>query len=171
MRVMNLTGQRYGRVVVVGRSGSDRRGTAQWRYRCDCGRDGIALSDNLRFGRTRSCGCLNRDAAAVQHRTHGESVGKGTPEYNAWCTMWKRCTNQTFDHYRHYGGRGITVCDRWVSYEAFLADMGRRPTSGHSLDRVDNDGNYEPSNCRWATRSEQCRNQRPRQRHADGKFL
>jgi hypothetical protein len=93
---------------------------------------------------------------------HGESRGIGrTVEYTAWQSMRYRCLNPRSKKYRLYGGRGITICERWSSYECFLADMGRRPSAEHSLDRTDNDGNYELRNCRWATRSEQSRNRRP----------
>ena len=92
-------------------------------------------------------------------RTHGESThGQNTPEYRAWSDLWQRCTNPKRRNYARYGGRGIRVCRRWQRYEAFLADMGRRPSVAHSIDRRDNDGNYTPRNCRWATRVEQRRN-------------
>ena len=111
---------------------------------------------SLRGGVSLSCGCLQREIAT----THGESrVGAYTPEYNAWSSMRRRCAARSGDKFRRYGARGITVCDRWrESFENFLADMGRKPTPKHSIDRVDNDGNYEPSNCRWATAKEQQRN-------------
>jgi hypothetical protein len=92
--------------------------------------------------------------------SHGESRGKTTREYNTWNGMRARCLTPTSARYADYGGRGITVCQRWMVYENFLADMGRKPTPDHSLDRIDNDKGYEPGNCRWATRKEQCRNRR-----------
>jgi hypothetical protein len=161
MSVVDLTGLRFGRVVVLARAGRvGVRRDARWRCRCDCGTETVIRADRLRDGTTRSCGCL--------HRPHGEAHGRGvlpgTVEYRTWEDMITRCTNPRTKGWPHYGGRGITVCDRWRDrFAAFLADMGRRPSPAHSLDRFpNNDGNYEPGNCRWATWSEQMRNRRPR---------
>jgi len=128
--------------------------------RCDCGTTHTATAPHLVDGDTRSCGCLRRDRSAEVHTTHGEaSVRRGaSAEYKIWSGIIRRCTNPNEKCYSRYGGRGVSVCDRWRSYECFLEDMGRRPSSLHSIDRIDPSGNYEPSNCRWATSLEQGRN-------------
>ena len=129
--------------------------------RCDCGIEKAVNYSNLRRGLTKSCGCLWIEIARSQS-THGETRGhRVSPEYTAWAGMKDRCFRVTSPKFGDYGGRGITVCDRWRdSYEDFLADMGRRPSSKHSLDRIDVNGNYEPNNVRWATDHEQSRNKR-----------
>lgn len=159
------TGERFGRLTAIeciGRKGAGKG--LYWRCSCDCGNATEVLSSNLGT-RVNSCGCLSREESsrrlknAVETRTtHGQSQG-GSPEYRAWKCMMTRCYNPRRAKYKRYGGRGIVVCDRWrQSFESFLADMGARPSPQHSLDRKDNNGNYTPDNCRWATQQEQARN-------------
>lgn len=169
----NLIGQRFGSLLVVGVSARGVKRTF-WECRCDCGGSIAAPACNLKkHHHTQSCGCQRkamlrrRNAAMATHRM------RYTPEYRAWRGLRERCENPRHNSYADYGGRGITVCARWrESFEAFLADMGRRPSSAHSIDRKDNDGNYELGNCRWATRSQQQRNRRGRPLHTlDGVTL
>ena len=168
----DIVGQRFGRlvprrmVVPVG-------GHVRWACTCDCGREKAVAASHLQSGATRSCGCLQREAARRANTTHGDSAyGRLTAEYRAWTAMKTRCTNPKIARYGDYGGRGIKVCQRWTeSFESFLADMGRRPSPRHSLDRINPDGDYAPDNCRWATSREQAMNQRrtPAQRSAHGR--
>lgn len=167
-RPVDLTGQRFGRLVAVEPAGKDRRGKTLWRCICDCGSEkNINAAELTRTGTrrgTRSCGCLSRDAFVSRSKRHGcSSVDGGgrTPEYAAWKAMRTRCNNEKCAQFHNYGGRGIRVCERWQnSFEDFLADMGERPSGKHSVDRINVNGDYEPTNCRWATASEQCRNRR-----------
>lgn len=143
-------GNRYGLLTVIERvPGGARR---MYRCRCDCGGEKSAAGSALTRGRVQSCGCL-------LPAKHGHTTGGWSPTYNTWVSMLQRCTNPRATYYRYYGGRGIAVCDRWRSFASFLADMGERP-AGKSIDRIDTNGDYEPGNCRWATASEQRRNQR-----------
>ena len=146
---IDLVGRRFGRLIVTAYA-QDRK----WFCFCDCG---VRVLVSLRGGR-KSCGCL-RKAGAITHRM------SGSREYNSWHSMKQRCFNPRHRHYKHYGGRGITVCEDWLSFEAFFADMGPRP-AGCSLDRIDPNGNYEPTNCRWSDAKQQFQNQRPRQASA-----
>ena len=165
MKFADITGQRFGRLSVVRREGSIGAGFAAWKCQCDCGNEVLVDVGRLRAGRTRSCGCLARECAAARKRTHGMT---GSRAYKTWVMMIQRCTNPRYPNYKNYGARGITVCQRWrESFEAFLADMGNRP-SGLTLDRKDNDGHYEPGNCRWADALTQVRNRRPRDRWGEG---
>jgi hypothetical protein len=142
----------------------------EWMCLCDCGEVRAVPAGYLTRRSTTSCGCARREHAAamgVATRTHGATTwhdGKkqATPEYTSWEGMKARCTNPNRQNFADYGGRGITVCDRWLhSFENFLADLGPRP-AGKTLDRINNDLGYWPGNCKWSTRSEQQRNQRPR---------
>lgn len=131
-------------------------------FRCDCGNITKAPVHDVRRGHTISCGCYRIEKQMASVITHGATVGRqNPPEYIAWKAMKQRCYDKKSINYMNYGGRGITVCDRWLhDYSAFLADVGMKPTPVHSLDRIENNGNYESGNCKWSTRAEQRRNNR-----------
>jgi hypothetical protein len=150
---LDIKGRRFGLLVAMEELPRER-GMRKWQLRCDCGASKVALQKAFTSGgKLRSCGCDNR--RSVQHGL------SSTPEYRAWINMKTRCYDQTTPYFDTYGGRGVQVCSKWLtSFEAFYADMGRRPSEKHSIDRIDNDGNYEPGNCRWAIQKVQSRNQR-----------
>lgn len=155
MRALELSDQRFGHISVLRRSMS-RCGTIWWTCRCDCGRLLDIRGPSLVRGNTKSCGCRRMEAARRARTTHGHTrQGNYNRAYVSWLHAKDRCTNPRSVQFRYYGGRGIQMCQQWLtSYETFLADMGPRP-EGHSLDRIDADGPYAPGNCRWATRQQQ----------------
>jgi hypothetical protein len=151
---IDITGRRYGRITVI----SHATGIF-WNAKCDCGKEWRVMKHCLVTGNTKSCGCLKHDLLVTRLRTHGATE---STEFSIWKGMITRCHCATNHAYHFYGGKGVSVCDRWrTSFAAFFADMGPRPSLKHSIDRYpDKNGNYEPGNCRWATHTEQMRNMR-----------
>ena len=159
--IKDLKDQKFGRLVALEPVSFGLRG-AKWLCRCDCGQTCLVPVGNLTSGNTKSCGCLRRELSAKLNFKHGQTAhGKRSPENEAWHHMIQRCENPNYPRYFDWGGRGIKVCERWHKFENFYEDMGDRPSFEYSLDRIDNDGDYEPGNCRWATRKEQRANSRP----------
>ena len=160
MQRLELAGKRFGFFKVLRAAWPDSEGKWLWHCQCSCGRKRTVRGTRLVSGHTRSC----RRCIKI---IHGHS---GTPEYFAWRNAIRRCGNEKAEQWANYGGRGLRVCRRWQrSCTAFLADMGKRPSKRHSLDRKNNDGNYEPGNARWATKSEQRKNSRPHSVEANRK--
>lgn len=157
--IKNEIGNRYGRLTVLRKAGVAKDRHVLWECHCACGGVTTTKGRYLRNGDTRSCGCLDRETSRVsgrQNRTHGKARSS---TYRSWRSMWARTTNPNAPDYERYGGRGIKVCERWKTFENFYLDMGDRPHD-HSLDRMDNDGDYTPNNCKWSSRTEQQRNRR-----------
>lgn len=148
--------QKFGRLTIL--SQEEKIGY-EILYKCICDCGNIKIVNRAKLGKyTNSCGCLRKELTSLRRKKHGDSKKKNT-EYKSWCGMKSRCYNINNIKYKNYGGRGIIVCDRWLnSYENFLLDMGNRPSNKHSVDRINNDGNYEPNNCRWAINKEQTNN-------------
>lgn len=152
-RKIDLTGQRFGRLVVLQEAGHNRSKKTRWICRCDCGAAVTTCTAYLRNGDTTSCGC----GATSNGLTHGHKrMGKASRTYRIWSGMLTRCTNKNAKDYKFYGGKGISVCDRWHDFENFLHDMGEAP-AGASIDRIDANRGYEPSNCRWLEHAENSR--------------
>lgn len=167
-KLIDLTGQKFGRLTVIERAEKPchvHDAAAYWKCRCDCGKEKIVSGKNLMYGKSLSCGCLSKEVARklhLKHKAHNTSL------YNRWTNMKHRCLNPNNTSYKYYGGRGITVCEEWRNdFQAFYDYVSKLPhfgEKGYSLDRINNDGNYEPGNVRWATAKEQANNRRPRRK-------
>lgn len=157
-----MIGQRFKRLIVSARHPENTAaGKKRWKCVCDCGNAAVFVGADLKAGRVVSCGCYRAKRNATSALIHGQARRSGrSTEYQIWGGMIKRCTNPKTWAWKYYGGRGIKVCKRWLSFENFYADMGPRPKN-LTLDRINNDGNYEPGNCRWVTRKQQTANRRP----------
>ncbi len=160
-KVIDLIGQKFGRLEVIQRVDNNKWGSSRWLCNCDCGQETITLGNGLLSGNTQSCGCFQKEKTIKRMTKHGNRIrGRTTPTYVSWRTMNQRCTNPNSKRWKDYGGRGITVCNRWRKFENFLEDMGERPNLRYSIERKKNDLGYYKKNCCWATRKQQQRNMR-----------
>ena len=160
MKPLDLVGEKFGRLTVIERT-ENKGSKAAWKCICDCGGFTVAVSHDLISGHTQSCGCFQKEMTSKASKTHGMRF---TKIYHVWQSMKDRCFNPNNKRFNDWGGRGITVCDEWKNdFQAFYDHVSQLPhfgEEGYSLDRINNDGNYEPGNVKWSTQHEQCRNRR-----------
>jgi len=159
------TGKRFNRLLVISRAENNKWGQVQWNCLCDCGKVKVICGGSLSAGKSQSCGCLIAERNIELNTTHGLT---NSPEYFVWDGMRQRCGNPNHKAFQHYGGRGIQVCRRWALFGNFFSDMGERPGKKYWIERIDNDGNYSPTNCKWETTSKQAQNKRISRRNTSG---
>lgn len=157
MGSIDLVGMRFGHLTVIRRMPNNSQNRSMWLYQCECGKQSTTQGKLLRNGHTKSCGCQRGNRTLKYGNKHAKKI----PEYGVWMNMRGRCGNPKTAAYKWYGARGIKICERWGSFENFLADMGPRPSPKHKLDRIDVNGNYEPRNCKWTLGAENQQNRRP----------
>jgi len=157
MAKIDLTGQKFGKLTAIKPVGTNKSGNTLWKCKCDCGNSSVVINSNLTRGNSKSCGCTNSERLIKRNTKHNLCY---TPIYNVWSSMKERCRNKNCKEYVHYGGRGIKICDEWMDFNNFYNGMIGTYKKGLSLDRINVNGNYEPSNCRWVTQLRQCNNKR-----------